>query len=900
MPLTACGFANRHRRPPDLRNRKRHPQALLTAEKSRTLIGYSLPGVRTILKKKPSSSAFSEALEPRKLLAANPTVIDLLVLYTTQAKTDQGGDAAIQSDIQNLVTAVNTAMQNSLIPITIRLVHSQEIAYTGSGDVQTDEQRLQAGSGVFSSVASIRSTYGADLVDLITNGNDNNTIEAGFASQMTSLATAGPSIGFTAVDEFALGPSNLTLAHEIGHNLGSAHARGDNSAPPGPYDYDYGYRFQGNNGTFYDDIMSIRPVGSADVGIPYYSNPNITFQGQAIGKPVGDPNEADLAAAFPLTAPIVAGYLPTAVADTTGPVASIYQMNPNGQTLTFTIRYRDDEAVNDSTIGANDITVTTPEGFTMTPELLSKTGGGNNWFQEFATYRVTLPTATEPLSGIQIFVKANQVKDINGNATPAGLLTWVTDETAGNDYPAARDLGVAPNAIVQDSVSNSLLDSYDFYSFTLTSAQTVDVHLTNLNGGGAGVGIIQDSDNNGTFTSNDLSTYAPANNGTTDRTLAMNLTAGQYYIQVVNNPSGGAYSLMVNTFTDTTPPTATMDSTEILSTTATVEKFAVTYSDDRDLNGASVRDDATVVAQVHLDSDPNPGITFTSFHFGPEFGQLTGNNGSALTLIYDYTRNFTTADNGTYTIVVFNDGTTPFVHDVAGNNIPAATVIGSFKVEVGSSDTSPPTVLPFSASPVTVPGPTTYQFNITYNDNVALNTSSLDGSDIKVTGPGGFNQFASFVSVTAAPTVGGNRTATYQITPPGGSWDYLDDGTYTLTLQGLQVKDSSMNAATGGVIGTFTVHVPFPGDASGDDRTNLLDLNAVATNFGKTGRGYAQGDFNYDGVVNMTDFNTLAANFGKSLPPASAPPVSDGAIALNSLFSNTALPPSDWMRDVLS
>ncbi|HEX3358448.1 MAG TPA: zinc-dependent metalloprotease family protein [Tepidisphaeraceae bacterium] len=853
-----------------------------------------------IQRKNPSRSRSprAEPLEPRRLLAANPTIIDLLVLYTTQAKTDQGGDASIQSEIQGVVTEVNVAMQNSQIPITIRLVHSQELTgYTGSGSVATDEMRLKAGTGAFSSVPALRNTWGADLVDLVTTGNDNAHISPGQAEQMTHLSPVDDTLAYSAIDESVLGPSNATFAHEIGHNLGAAHARGDNSAPPGPFDYDYGYRFQGNNGVFYDDIMSIAQPG--DVSIPYYSNPNIAFQGQPIGKPVGDPNEADLAAAFPLTAPIVAGYRTTnVVPDTTAPIAQIYQMNPSGQTLTFTIRYRDDEAVDASTISASNIAVATPEGFIMTPELLSVTGGTGNSFQKFATYRVTLPTATEPLSGIQISVKANQVKDINGHFTPAGQLTWVTDETAADIFAAARDLGVAPsNVIVQDSVSNSILDSFDFYSFTLTSPQTVDLHLTNLNGGGAGVGILQDTNNNGKFDpGTDSTTYAPANNGTTDRTIAQNLAAGQYYIQVINTPSGGAYSLNLTTFTDTTPPAATMDSSDVITTNATVEKFAITYRDDHDLDGASVLNSAIIDVHVHLDSN----FDFTSSFIFPEPNQITGNNANSLTLIYDYTRNFTASDNGTYTVVVHDSGAGARVHDVAGNNIPLTATIGSFHIEVGTVDTTPPTVLSVVANPVIVPGASTYAFNVTYDDNIALNTNTLDGSDLRITGPNGFSQLASFVSVTPAPTVGAKRTATYQITTPGGSWDDLDDGAYTITLQSGQVKDTATNAAVGGAIGSFNVHVPFPGDASGDDRTNLLDLNALATNFGKQGRGYAQGDFNYDGVVNMTDFNTLAANFNKSLPPASAPPVLQSASVSNSLFSDVSLPASDWMRDVLS
>ena len=54
------------------------------------------------------------------------------------------------------------------------------------------------------------------------------------------------------------------------------------------------------------------------------------------------------------------------------------------------------------------------------------------------------------------------------------------------------------------------------------------------------------------------------------------------------------------------------------------------------------------------------------------------------------------------------------------------------------------------------------------------------------------------------------------------------------------------------------------GDANLDGTVNLADFNALAANFGQSGRVWVQGDFTYDGVVNLIDFNALAANFGLS------------------------------------
>jgi autotransporter-associated beta strand protein len=69
----------------------------------------------------------------------------------------------------------------------------------------------------------------------------------------------------------------------------------------------------------------------------------------------------------------------------------------------------------------------------------------------------------------------------------------------------------------------------------------------------------------------------------------------------------------------------------------------------------------------------------------------------------------------------------------------------------------------------------------------------------------------------------------------------------------------------------MTVAYAYYGDSNLDGKVNALDFNAVATNFGQSGKEWVQGDFNYDGAVNSLDFNALAGNFNQALPaPAPA------------------------------
>src|SRR6185436_1481900 len=66
------------------------------------------------------------------------------------------------------------------------------------------------------------------------------------------------------------------------------------------------------------------------------------------------------------------------------------------------------------------------------------------------------------------------------------------------------------------------------------------------------------------------------------------------------------------------------------------------------------------------------------------------------------------------------------------------------------------------------------------------------------------------------------------------------------------------------------VRYVFAGDANLDGFVNGLDFNALAINFGGSGKQWVQADFNYDGLTNSMDFNAIAMNFNFALPAPAA------------------------------
>ena len=209
--------------------------------------------------------------------------IDLMVVYTPAAgNTWYGGSSSLESFINLEVASINRGYENSLVDGRIRLVHVEKLSgYNENGNFNTELRRLQRTSdGHIDNVHSLRNQHGADMVAELILGNGSY---CGIAYLMTNPGSSFAQWAFSVTAVGCL--SGNTLSHELGHNLGCAHDR--QNASSGAYSYSFGYRTTTN--PVWRTVMAYAPGAS----INYFSNPNVTYQGQVMGIPEGQSGSAE-------------------------------------------------------------------------------------------------------------------------------------------------------------------------------------------------------------------------------------------------------------------------------------------------------------------------------------------------------------------------------------------------------------------------------------------------------------------------------------------------------------------------------------------------------------------------------------------------------------------------------
>jgi hypothetical protein len=259
---------------------------------------------------------------PHEPLGDGTTTVDVLVVYSPEARSAAGGIAAIESEIASAVSLANTAYTNSQVNISLRLVGTNVVSTSESGSFSTDLNRLTtSGDGVWDDVHSSRNTLGADIVVLFIN----NAASCGLGWVMTDPGVSDDSIGFSVVSRQCI--SNFSFVHEIGHNMGATHDQGNAGGSSGAYSDSYGWRFTGASGSVWRTVMAYQP----GTRINYFSNPAINYDGIA----TGSTNLANNARTLNLTRNVVAGYRASSSSSPT-PVPSSTATPPPGSTPTET------------------------------------------------------------------------------------------------------------------------------------------------------------------------------------------------------------------------------------------------------------------------------------------------------------------------------------------------------------------------------------------------------------------------------------------------------------------------------------------------------------------------------------------------------------------------------------
>lgn len=476
---------------------------------------------------------------------------------------------------------------------------------------------------------------------------------------------------------------------------------------------------------------------------------------------------------------LVQGYTLDQAAPTASLPASTQLTAPAGTSFTVTVTYADSgTGIDPATFGTGNIGVTTPGGASLAVSGFAASGN-------VVTYTVAAPGGSwDPLDAgsYVVAIKANSVRDVAGNAVAANAGAGTIEVV----YSTAPAIGALRLSADTGSSSSDFI--------TKVAAQTVEATLGRALA--AGEVVLGSLDNGGSWTdiTSKVSGTALAWNGVT---LA---AGGTIVIKAVDGggldgvPVSHAYTV------DTGEPAQTIDSAALLVDSGAGGDF-VTNVAMQDISGTlGAPLGAGEFVEVSLDN----GGSWTAAATAGSAWSLSG---------------FVLPASGTVQVRV---------SDIAGNH-------GEAWSHGYLLDTAAPTAGTPVRPNMVDPSGATFTFTVSYADSGAgIDPATIGTGNVSVTGPAGA---LGIVSASAAGNV-----VTYTVAAPGGAWDPLDAGSYTIGINA-SVRDLAGNTvAANAAAHTFTVGVNSTPVLGGVFATPAIDDDASATPFAGVTVSDADGD----------------------------------------------------------
>ena len=409
--------------------------------------------------------------------------IDLMMVYTPAAEQWANSSGTVTNMEHLIILALeraNLTMNNSETGITFRRVHTHKTNYT-EVDSQVDLDRVTGTSdGYMDEVHALRNQYNADIVVFIPR-----VTYTGGQAWLLTTERGSPDQAF-ALSRVQQTASGYTMVHEIGHNMGCMHHKLQGGT--GLFSYSYGWGGVTNMDRRYSTIMTYEtgshyPSGQTYSRIPYFSDPDRTFE----GVPIGDVNDANNVLTLKRVKHLVSRYRVAATdnADLKSITLSSGNLNPafshavsnytvkvlsttdrisiGGQTDNPSSTLTGSVTNYPLTIGENiiDLTVTSPSGMTR-------------------TYRITV-IRLEPLPET-LWIKQNSEVSTNLNAIQ--MLNETTGYICGNNGVILKTTNGGKNWTRQTSGTSANLNDILFLDHNVGYAVGANgTFLKTTNGG---------------------------------------------------------------------------------------------------------------------------------------------------------------------------------------------------------------------------------------------------------------------------------------------------------------------------------------------------------------------------------------------------------------------------------